>query len=72
MATKGGGVVRPLKKYHFNGFPKMIFHLIVWGVGEDRPCDANLSVKCPYSHDKNTALIKQISLFDSALDKTNI
>ena len=35
------------------------------------PCDAKLSEKCPCLHNNNTALKKQISLFDTALVMTN-
>ena len=38
-----------------------------WGGGEDRPTDEKFSEKCPCSHNNNTALIKQISLCDTAL-----
>ena len=34
---------------------------------EDRPCDAKFSEKCLCSHNNNTALIKQISRFVTAL-----
>ena len=34
--------------------------------GEDRPCDAKFSEKSLWSHNDNTALIKQISLFGTA------
>ena len=34
--------------------------------GGDTPCDAKFSEKCPCSQNKNTAFIKQISLFDIA------
>ena len=37
------------------------------GGGEERPWDAKFSEMCPCSHNNNTALIKQISLFDTAL-----
>ena len=29
------------------------------GGGQDRPCDAKFCEKCPYSHNNNTAAIKQ-------------
>ena len=35
------------------------------GGGQNTPCDATFSEKCPCSHDNKTALIKQISLFDN-------
>ena len=31
------------------------------------PCDAKFYKKCPCSHNNNTALVKQIFLFDTAL-----
>ena len=37
------------------------------GRGQVEPCDAKFSEKCPCFHHNNTALIKQISLFDTAL-----
>ena len=37
------------------------------GGGQDRPCDAKFIEKYPCSHNNNIALIKQISLFDTAL-----
>ena len=39
-------------------------------IGGDRPSDAKLS-DCLYSHNNNTDLIKQISLFDTALVMKN-
>ena len=36
-----------------------------------RPCDAQLCKKCPCSHNINTGLIKQISLYDTALAMKN-
>ena len=39
--------------------------------GQDAPCDAKFYEKCPCLHHNNTALIKQISLFDTALVMTN-
>ena len=39
------------------------------GGGQIEPCDAKLSEKCLCFHHNNIALIKQISLFDIALDK---
>ena len=41
-----------------------------WGQGE--PCDAKFSEKFPCSHNNTTALLKQISLFDTAIVMTNI
>ena len=41
------------------------------GGGANTPCDAKFCEKCPCSHNNNTALIKQISLFDTALVMTN-
>ena len=43
----------------------------IGGGGQDRPNDAKLSEKCPCSHNNKTALIKQISLFGTALVMTN-
>ena len=43
----------------------MLLILIVWGGGQDRPCKARFSEKCPCSYHNNTALKK--SLFDTAL-----
>ena len=36
------------------------------GGGQNTPCDAKFSEKCSCSHNINTALIKQISLVDTA------
>jgi len=33
--------------------------IVLVGGGQDRPCDAIFSEKCPYSHHNNTAFIKQ-------------
>ena len=42
------------------------------GVGLFGPCDAKFrGEKCPCSHNNYTALIKHISLFDTALLMTN-
>ena len=39
--------------------------------GEESPCDAQLSKKCPCLHKNNTALIKQTSLLEYFLYMTN-
>ena len=48
---------------------KIPLTLIVWGGrGQSDPATQNLEEKkCPGLHNDNTALIKQISLFDTAL-----
>ena len=48
-----------------------LLNLIVLGEGLFGPCDVKFSEKCPCSHNNYTALIKQISLFDTALVITN-
>ena len=40
---------------------------VLGGGGLFGPCDAKFSEKCPCSHDNYTALIKQISLLNTAL-----
>ena len=40
------------------------------GWGAFTPFDAKFSKKCPCSNNNNTALIKQISLFDTVLSMT--
>ena len=44
-----------------------LLNLIVLGEGLFGPCDVKFSEECPCSHNNYTALIKQISLFDTAL-----
>ena len=41
------------------------------GGWHDRPNGAKFCEKCPCSHNNNTALIKHISLYDTALVITN-
>ena len=41
------------------------------GGGQNTPCDAKFSEKCPCSHNRNTDLIKHNSLFYTALFLTN-
>ena len=53
-------------KYHISLYIN-IFILIMWGGGQLQPCDARICVKCLCSNHNNTALIKQLSLFDTAL-----
>ena len=45
----------------------------IWGRGGGQifPCDAKISEKCLCSHHHNTALMKQIFLFNTALVMTN-
>ena len=45
--------------------------LLVLGEGEVESCSAKFCENCPCSHNNNTSLIKQISLFDTALAMTN-
>ena len=40
---------------------------ILGGGGQNTTCDRKFSEKCPCSYHNNTALIKQISLFDTAI-----
>ena len=49
----------------------MHYLIIANSIGGDRPSDAKLSENCLYSHNNNTDLIKQISLFDTALVMKN-
>ena len=42
----------------------------IMGEGQNRPCDGEFSEKC--LHINNTALITQISLFDTVVVMTNI
>ena len=41
------------------------------GGGQDRPCDLKFGKKYPCSHINSTALIEQMSLFDTAIVMTN-
>ena len=41
------------------------------GRGQVEPYDTKFSEKCPCSHNDNTAVIKQISLFDTAIVMAN-
>ena len=54
----GTGILKMLRTCCFNT-------IVCWG-GQNTSCDAKLE-KCPCSHNYKTALIKQISLFDTAL-----
>ena len=45
--------------------------IVLGGGGLFGPYDANFSEKCPCSHNNYSALIKQLTLFDTSVGMTN-
>ena len=74
-ATHSPAVGNPEQRVYFNSlkFAKDVpsFNPDNIGGGAKRPCDAKFSENCPCSHNNNTAFMKQISLFDTAIVMTN-